>query len=630
MTAAPRRLLGALLLALAAVALTATPATAHASLTASTPGDGEVVAAQPERVTLTFTEEVALSGDSLRVLGPDGEPVHTGEPADLGDGTTVTWGIALRPGLPDGTYTVVWHVVSADSHPVSGAFTFSVGAPSATSVDIGSLGASGQDGLTGALYDAARYAAYGGFALLAGAAAFTLCCWPGAAARRPARRVLRAGWLAATAATAAQLLLRGPYTGSGRLADAFDPGGLADVAGTRTGTALLARLLLLAAAAGFLAVLTGRYARAHAAGAGRAPAGLTWGLALGGGLVAAGTAATWALSEHASTGPQTTVAVPADIVHLLAVAAWLGGLVTLLALLRAEPDGPPVPRAAVRRFGRLALAAVAALAATGLYQSGRQVGTPDALVATSYGRLLLLKAALVAAVLCVAWYSRRHAGRLAGTPAQPEAGQPEPEPEPEPALVPAPGTSPERARQLARQRAAMRAARRRTRRDADPARAGLRRSVAAEVAVAAVVLAVTTALTATPPARTENAQAAGAAAAPQEPGSGSVRYDTGGGPAGQGTARLHLAPGRTGENTLRVTLEDRRGRPAAAEELRAAFTLPAESIGPLRFTEPARTGPGSWEFSGVTLPRPGAWEAALTIRTSDVDQVTVTTTLTLP
>ena len=84
-------------------------------------------------------------------------------------------------------------------------------------------------------------------------------------------------------------------------------------------------------------------------------ADLLWGLALGGGVVAAGLATTWAVAEHASTGLQTAVAMPVDVAHLLAVACWLGGLAALLAGLR--PAGEPLTGTAVRRFSRLASAA---------------------------------------------------------------------------------------------------------------------------------------------------------------------------------------------------------------------------------------------------------------------------------
>ncbi|WP_405999787.1 copper resistance protein CopC [Streptomyces sp. NBC_00829] len=383
------------------------PASAHAALTGSNPKDGAVVATAPRNVTLTFSEQVAMGKDSIRVLEPSGKRADKAEVRDLGTGGKVTYGVDLLPSLPKGTYTVAWQAVSADSHPVSGAFTFSIGAPSKTAAVLPAQEAGG--GVVGVLYDIARYTAYTGFVLLVGGAAFILVCWRRGASVRPLQRLVVQGWVALTAATLATLLLRTPYTGSGKLADAFDLGGLRDVLQTKTGAALSSRLMLLGAAALFIAVLFGAYAKREDEGEKK---DLTFGLAMGGTVVAAGIAATWALSEHASTGIQPGLAMPVDVLHLLAVASWLGGLAALLtALYRA----PSIERAAIRRFSTVAFTSVVVLAATGTYQSWRQVGSWSALTGTSYGQLLLVKIGLVAVLIAVAWISRRWTARLAET-----------------------------------------------------------------------------------------------------------------------------------------------------------------------------------------------------------------------
>lgn len=610
MTTTLSRLL-VLLTALGAVLVAATgPAHAHASLTGSSPADGEVVATSPERVELTFSERVSLTGDqALRVLDPAGERVDTGEITDLSADGVVRHGVALADGLADGTYTVAWQAISADSHPIAGAFTFSIGAPSETSVRLPAQGPGGST--AGTLYDLARFPAYAGFLLLTGGAAFLLVCRPGPAVRAHLQRLMLAGWTTATAATLALLLLRGPYTGTG----------LRDVVDTKTGTALLCRLLLLGAAALWVAALTADRARGRRARAALAGTGV---------LLAPATAATWALAEHASTGPWSWLAVPADLVHLLAAGAWLGGLAALLALLYRSPV--PVPRAAVRRFSRLAFWSVVALAATGLFQAWRQVGGWDPLLSTRYGQLLVVKTALVALLVGTAWISRRWTARLADPPAGPAPDAPDaPDPQDAPdgphAPPPAPDgpDDPARRAQLARQRAAVQRTRRRRDRDRDTGRAGLRRSVLAEAAIAAAVLAVTTALTGSTPARTE--AAAGTSATAPQPLSLQLPYDTGG-PHGRGTALIDITPGVTGENVLHLRLEDPEGLPNGAEEVRIALTLPAEDLGPLRY-EPAHVDVGHWVADDLRLPRPGDWELSLTLRTSEIDQTTETTTLTV-
>ncbi|WP_327132771.1 copper resistance protein CopC [Streptomyces sp. NBC_01343] len=634
---------------LAALFTAAGPASAHAALTASDPKDGAVVATAPAQVTLSFSEQVAMGDDSIRVMDPQGKRVDTGELRDMCSGTTIRYGTALHSGLPDGTYTVAWQAVSADSHPVSGAFTFSIGAPSATSVALPTAQAGG--GPVGIAYDIARYAAYGGFTVLVGGAAFILLCWRRGAAQRPLQKLIVRAWVTLTAATLVMLVLRTPYTGSGKFADALDLDGLKAVLETKPGASLVSRLLLLGAAALFIAVLFGAYARRTAeaaeadkpkgkgkgkqkdrgadktsgpgSGADKDANDLLFGLGIGGTVVAGGIAATWALSEHASTGIQPGIAMPADILHLLAVAAWLGGLTALLVALHKVPD---IEREAVRRFSRVAFVSVLVLAVTGVYQSWRQVGSWSALTGTSYGQLLLVKVGLVAVLVGIAYVSRSWTARLTDSPAGKPAKiarQRDVSRETSPASVTVP-EDPKRAAQLARQRAARENAREKQVRDADPARAGLRRSVLAEAGVAIALLAVTTVLTSTEPGRT--AERAGgpdsaATAVPNRAIKITLPFDTGG-QNGKGSVRVEVDPGRVGANSLHVWVDDPQGQPLDIPEIKVAFTLPAKDIGPLPLL-PERAAPGHWSASGVQLPLAGEWRIDVTVRTSDIDQTTV-------
>ncbi|WP_328398924.1 copper resistance protein CopC [Streptomyces sp. NBC_00390] len=604
------------------------PASAHAALTGSNPKDGAVVATAPKQVTLTFSEQIAMGENSIRVLEPSGKRADKAEVRDLGSGGSVVYGVDLQAGLPNGTYTVAWQAVSADSHPVSGAFTFAIGAPSKTTVALPDEEAGG--GVVGFLYGVARYASYAGFILLAGGAAFVLVCWQRGASVRPVQRLVVQGWITLTAATLAMLLLRTPYTGSGELGDAFDLGGLGDVLETKTGAALVSRLLLLGAAALFIAVLFGAYARREDA---QEKKDLTFGLAVGGTVVAAGIGATWALSEHASTGVQPGLAMPVDVLHLLAVAAWLGGLAALLTALYREPS---IERAAVRRFSTLAFTSVVVLAVTGIYQSWRQVGSWPALTGTSYGRLLLAKVALVAVMVAVAWISRRWTAQLAEAPAAEDTERHREETSDDDAAddeetAGEAAEDPARAAQLARQKAAVATAERRRVRESDTERSGLRRSVLAEAGVAVVLLAVTTVLTGTEPGRTEEtARAAGAQAveqAPAGPTEITLPFDTGG-ENGKGRLRLSLDPARSGSNEMNVWAESPDGKPLDAPEVKVSFTLKAKQIGPLPIT-PDRVAAGHWSANAVQIPMPGSWQVKVTVRTSDIDQTTIDKNITI-
>ncbi|WP_455569996.1 copper resistance CopC/CopD family protein [Streptomyces rishiriensis] len=678
-TIAPRvRMLVLLFLAVAGALLAgAGPASAHAALTGSDPAQGVVVDKAPTQVSLTFSETVSMNDDSVRVLDPRGARVDAGKPSEVGG---ATYAVQLRSGLPDGTYTVTYQVVSADSHPVAGAYTFSIGAPSKTTVSVSDQVAGG--GIVGWLYGFGRYASYAGFIVMVGGAVFVLACWPRGTGVRAMQRLVLSGWLAMTAATLFLLLLRGSYAGSGKLGDVFDLDLLGQVLQTKTGAALVSRLLLLAAAALFIAVLFGAYDKRED----EEKRDLTFGLAIGGTVVSAGLAASWAMAEHASTGLQPGIAMPVDVLHLLAVATWLGGLAALLVALYRAPADRPVEGAAVGRFSQVAFGSVLALVATGVYQSWRQLGSWSAFTDTRYGQLLLVKIGLVALLVGIAWISRRWTSRLADTTTGTTTGTTTASATAsaastadaaaartsaaEKSVVTAgkrsgdagataagageSGTGDgkggsqgakaaegakgakavsgrdERAVQLARQRAAVDSTREKRLRDSDADRFGLRRSVLAEAGVAVVLLAVTTVLTSTEPGRTEQdaARATGSsssASSSSDSTSGALTLDMSfdtGGTDGKGVVSVDLDPARAGANEMHVYVTRPNGRAFDVPEVKVAFTLEAKDIGPLPVS-PDHITTGHWAASAVQIPMAGEWKIAVTVRTSDIDQVTV-------
>jgi copper transport protein len=123
--------------------------------------------------------------------------------------------------------------------------------------------------------------------------------------------------------------------------------------------------------------------------------------------------ALWAISDagHAATGGDATANVVIDLIHELATAAWLGGLVGLAvlavpaALALADPDRVRLAAAVVVRFSALALTAVALLVVTGVYRALAEVSVDD-LVDTGYGRALLVKLGLFAVLLVGGAYNR--------------------------------------------------------------------------------------------------------------------------------------------------------------------------------------------------------------------------------
>ncbi|MFF8403223.1 copper resistance protein CopC [Streptomyces sp. NPDC015684] len=590
----------------------AAPATAHAALRESNPGDGTVLRTAPRHVTLTFTESVGLLTDSFRVYDPENHRLRTGT-ADHAPGRSDTARVPLPAKLATGTYTVAWRVVSADSHPVSGALTFSVGKRTATAAS--PVPDETENPATTALYNMARYLAYLAVALLLGIAAFVAYCRPPTAAplRTPA---LAAAWTL-LAATAALLLLRSPYEQGTSPADALSVSSLAHTATSRPGALLLARLALLLLGGAVVVLLRARRRRL--------PRRFTLAATA---LFSTALAATWSAAEHASAGLQVPLAITSATLHLLAMAAWLGGLVALLRTLRRlESAAVPV----LTRFSRMALASVTVLVLTGVYQSWRGLGSWQALTDTTYGRTLLAKLAAVTALLLAAACSRTWTNRLTGAAraARADTGRAAaPARTPEVATVPARGPEPAPASAAVPADAPEPATAGASRPPTPPPSAAttfhlLRRSVLAEAAVGVLVLVLTTLLTSTLPGRaaTEAARTDAVTTGIPTASVTTVPFDTGAA-GGTGNVQITLDPGRVGRNSVQAVVYGPDGGLAAVPELRVSFTLPAQRVGPLD-TKVTDRG-GYWVADSFALPIPGTWTLKVTVRISDLDQVTVT------
>lgn len=627
-------------------------ASAHAALRDSDPRDGVVLKSGPRQVTLSFTESVSLLDDSIRVVDPDNRPVETGEPGRAGKRSD-TVRVTLPADLGDGTYTVAWRVVSADSHPVSGALLFSVGEPSATK-PVATMPT--EDPVVASFYNIARYVAYGGLALLIGVTVFTALLGGLSAALRT---LLLAGWSALLASTVALLLLRGSYERGTGITEILDTSVLGNTATSRPGMALLARLVLLAGAFFFV-----RGAGAvQGIGTVRETGPRQKAVLAAGVVLSVGLALTWAAAEHASAGIQVPAAMTSSVLHLLAMAVWLGGLTALLTMLYRAPAD--LSATVVARFSRLAFLSVSVLVVTGVYQSWRGLGSWDAVTGTTYGRLLVAKLCAVVLLLAAAAFSRRWTTRWVTAGVRERQPEKEPEKEEVRAKTRVPervgggsaetsaadgsgagggevtvrtteapdgtatdtgagaGAGADAGDAGSRNTGSRNTGAGDTTGDADAHRLALRRSVLAEFAVAVAVMVITTVLTVTLPGRAEaDSAASSTTTAPGEPTASSnlIPFDVGT-PNGHGKIQLDLAPGTVGKNSIQAVLFGPDGGIATVPEVRVTFTLKSQDVGPIDAKLTNRGG--YWATDTLQLPLPGTWTMKITIRTTDIDQVTV-------
>jgi methionine-rich copper-binding protein CopC len=107
----------------ACVAMLASPAGAHALIETATPAVGSTVSRSPAQVVIDFSEGVEPSFSTIAVQDAQGKQMASGSPHLVGGDTHLA--VDVKP-LPPGTYTVVWHATSVDTHKTQGKFTFTV------------------------------------------------------------------------------------------------------------------------------------------------------------------------------------------------------------------------------------------------------------------------------------------------------------------------------------------------------------------------------------------------------------------------------------------------------------------------------------------------------------------------
>jgi copper transport protein len=430
----------------------ATPAAAHAAVTASSPAQGAHLAKIPHTVTINFDQPVQPDDGGLIILNSTGQQVQVSS----GHPSPATLSATLPASLGSGAYVSDYTVTSVDGHVVSGGIVFLVG-----HVQAGSIAALARPrtSLTNWVDDFGQFLVYLGVLVASGLAFFLAFILRGGDERQ---RLRRWTYVAVGVGIAGMGV-------TGAAQSALTAGGFSAVAhwsvdtqsfGGKFGEQCAAQLAGLAACVLSLH-LQRNINRQFAA---------FYGL-----LVAAGA---FVLFGHALVSQERWLSIPADIVHVVFVAMWAGGLVGLVTVLRsrtraarlagqfesggvcgaamtgagsgAESSGltrtagggtstalleRPAPAATpqvgasppgmagrggdegdgtlladtaavVGRFSNMAGISFAGILVAGTLLAIVEVGSVANLFETGYGQLLLLKIAMVGLLIFVAWYNR--------------------------------------------------------------------------------------------------------------------------------------------------------------------------------------------------------------------------------
>jgi copper transport protein len=383
----------------------ASAASAHALPASADPAPDSVLRTSPQSVTITFTEEVDPKLSWIVVSDDAGVPLSgptsavAGRPDELS--TTVET-------LPDGVYWVSWRTLALDDgHVAEGSYSFSVDEAGSGAFVAGGGAASLTGAATGGLVVSvgpspgvvvSRWILYLGLMGLVGAAFLATVAWHGGLSGGS-----RGGETRSTL-TLAIVELGVALTGSVLLV-AFQIGdagvSLGDAAGSSLGRDAFLRLAPLVVASGLLGAATD------------APARIRSVLLAAAGVMAALALLVEAFLSHASAQPMAAAEVVVQWLHMVAVGLWLGGLVFLISQVRGTAT--PEKGELARRFASLAGCGLAIVILTGVLRAIVDIGTLDALFSTDFGRLVLVKAGLLAAIAALGavnhFYTVARAGR---------------------------------------------------------------------------------------------------------------------------------------------------------------------------------------------------------------------------
>lgn len=361
---------------------------AHAGLKSSEPAASSVLEQSPKEIVLNFGEAVEVSFGSIRLFDSNSQLIVLPTPKyDQLDGLVDTKTVRVAiPALQSGSFLVVWRVVSADSHPVQGAFAFQIGARGLDLADLGKeiLASSSAPFAVRLMMGIARWLSFLGVMVLVGA--LLLATRIDGASR--VDKIVSESWVVAFVGSAFVLLLQAPYAlgqvmGVGEVFGVVD-----DVLQTRLGTWLVVRGAILLI---FLLLIWRR--DLHQKSIYRMVAS----------LAGIGLFATFSISGHPGMREFSALSIGTDIVHFLCVSAWMGGLVTLVLLGRKwQSESPRV----IAWFSFTATISMPIMVATGAAQAWRMMEGFQNIFSTTYGVVLSVKVLLVVVAIAAGTRAR--------------------------------------------------------------------------------------------------------------------------------------------------------------------------------------------------------------------------------
>ena len=364
-------------------------AEAHAGLKSSEPAASSVLEQSPKEIVLNFGEAVEVSFGSIRLFDSNSKLVELPMPKYV-EAYGVIDAKTIRVEIPElqfGSYLVVWRVVSADSHPVQGAFAFQIGTKGLNLESLSQeiLASSSAPFAVKLAMGFARWLSFLGVMVMVGAMLLATRI----IGLSRVDKIIFGSWITAFVGSTLILLLQAPYAlgqamSIGEVFSAVD-----DVLQTRLGTWLVVRGTILLA---FLLLIRQRNLHDR-------PIYRMVAILLGIGLFA-----TFSISGHPGMREYSALSIGTDIVHFLSVSAWMGGLVTLVLLGRKWQSESSL---VISWFSFTATISMPIMVATGVAQAWRMMEGFQNIFSTTYGVVLSVKVLLVIVAIAAGTRARQ-------------------------------------------------------------------------------------------------------------------------------------------------------------------------------------------------------------------------------
>jgi copper transport protein len=437
--------------------------------------------------------------------------------------------------MTPGTYVFSWRAISVDGHPTAGTIVFSIGAPS---LGLPPQADEAYDPPARAALWIVRLAIYLGLFIGVGGAFASRWLAPSGASHRASSPIVRSALMVGLAAVPLSVGLQGLDALGAQLTQLASPIVWATGFDTSWGTTAIAAGIALLA--GMCAI------RAR-----RRPLAVGFGLA---GLTGIG----WALaaSGHASAAPPQGVTGPAVALHGVGIALWIGSLLPLAAAMKRDGNEA---LSALGRFSSTIPVVLVAIILSGGFLAVVQVEQIEALWSTDYGRVLVAKLAVVAALLAIAGWNRFVLTR-------------------------------------------------RIRLGQTQARLGFIRTIGAELMLVVVVFALAATWRFTPPPRALAAAAAQPAV---------LSFHT-----ASAFANVAFTPARAGRVKVSMLIMTGNYEPLNAKAVTLTIANPGTGVEPIA-RPARKPDDGPWRIDALTIPLPGRWSARVDIVMPDDTIVTL-------